>query len=67
MYGKSTSGKTFSMLSSPNSSDILPCSLRDVFRFIENNDNENINYIVFYSYIEIYNENIQNLLTDANY
>ena len=47
MYSKSTSVKTFSMLSSPNFSDILPCSLRDVFRFIENNDNENINYIVF--------------------
>ena len=67
MYGQTTSGKTFTMLGSPNSPGILPCSLRDVFRFIENNDNENISYNVYCSYIEIYNENIHDLLTDANY
>ena len=67
MYGQTTSGKTFTMLGSPNSPGILPCSLRDVFRYIENNENENINFNVYCSYIEIYNENIHDLLTDANY
>ena len=67
MYGQTTSGKTFTMLGSPNSPGILPCSLRDVFRYIENNENENISFNVYCSYIEIYNENIHDLLTDANY
>ena len=69
MYGQTTSGKTFTMLGSPNNPGILPCVLRDIFLKIKKkkNENENIEFKVYCSYIEIYNENIHDLLTDSNY
>jgi len=35
MYGQTTSGKTYTMLGSPDSPGILPCAIKDVFRHIE--------------------------------
>ena len=69
MYGQTTSGKTFTMLGSPNNPGILPCVLRDIFLKIKKkkNENENTEFKVYCSYIEIYNENIHDLLTDSNY
>ena len=69
MYGQTTSGKTFTMLGSPNNPGILPCVLRDIFLKIKKikKDNENIEFKVYCSYIEIYNENIHDLLTDSNF
>ena len=69
MYGQTTSGKTFTMLGSPNNPGILPCTLRDIFLKINKigKENTNINYKVYCSYIEIYNENIHDLLTDSNF
>ena len=69
MYGQTTSGKTFTMLGSPNNPGILPCALRDIFLKINKikNENKNINFKVYCSYIEIYNENIHDLLTDSNF
>ena len=68
MYGQTTSGKTFTMLGSPNSPGILPCSLNDIFIFVkqleENNNNMVIN--IYCSYIEIYNEKINDLLNNSN-
>ena len=69
MYGQTTSGKTFTMLGSPNNPGILPCVLRDIFLKIKKkkNEKENIEFKVYCSYIEIYNENIHDLLTDSNF
>ena len=69
MYGQTTSGKTFTMLGSPNNPGILPCTLRDIFLKINKigKENANITYKVYCSYIEIYNENIHDLLTDSNF
>ena len=66
MYGQTTSGKTFTMLGSPSSPGILPCTLRDVFNMI-NKDEKRDTFNVYCSYVEIYNENIHDLLTDANF
>lgn len=60
MYGQTTSGKTFTMLGNPERPGILPCVLRDIFNQVEK-DNENV-YNIFCSYIEIYNENLIDLL-----
>ena len=60
MYGQTTSGKTFTMLGNPERPGILPCALRDIFNQIDK-DKENA-YNVYCSYIEIYNENIIDLL-----
>ena len=67
MYGQTTSGKTYTMLGSPNNPGILPCVLRDIFIKIKKlkKENENIEFKVYCSYIEIYNENIHDLLTDS--
>jgi centromeric protein E len=66
MYGQTTSGKTFTMLGTPNSPGILPCALRDIFNLISKEQNAE-NYAVYCSYLEIYNENLHDLLTDSNY
>ena len=65
MYGQTTSGKTFTMLGTPNSPGILPCAIRDIFNMIQKEENPE-NFSVSCSYIEIYNENIHDLLTDSN-
>ena len=31
MYGQTTSGKTYTMLGTPDAPGILPCAVRDVF------------------------------------
>ena len=69
MYGQTTSGKTYTMLGSPNNPGILPCVLRDIFLKIKKikQTNDNIEFKVYCSYIEIYNENIHDLLTDSNF
>lgn len=66
MYGQTTSGKTFTMLGTPNSPGILPCALRDIFNLIQKEKNPEA-FSVYCSYIEIYNENLHDLLTDSNY
>ena len=67
-YGQTTSSKTFKMLDNPKNPGILPCVLKDTFNNLNKltKENLNINYKVYCSYIEIYNENIHNLLTDAS-
>ena len=69
MYGQTTSGKTFTMLGSPNSPGILPCSLNDIFIFVNrlsNNNSKNKIINIYCSYIEIYNEKINDLLNNSN-
>ena len=60
MYGQTTSGKTYTMLGTPESPGVLPCSIRDIFQNISKDfDHE---YSVWVSYLEIYNEQINDLL-----
>lgn len=60
VYGQTTSGKTYTMLGSPDNPGILPCALRDIFKAIQT-EKEN-QYKVVISYLEIYNEIINDLL-----
>ena len=68
MYGQTTSGKTFTMLGTPNSPGILPCSLNDIFILVNRLEQENKNIMIniYCSYIEIYNEKINDLLNNSN-
>eukprot|EP00347_Sterkiella_histriomuscorum_P016506 403352920 len=61
MYGQTTSGKTYTMLGTQDIPGILPCAVRDVFNGIKN-DSVNNEYKVWVSYMEIYNECINDLL-----
>jgi len=64
MYGQTTSGKTYTMLGTPESPGVLPCSIRDVFQNIAKDlDHE---YSVWVSYLEIYNEQINDLLVPGS-
>ncbi|CAI2381149.1 unnamed protein product [Moneuplotes crassus] len=64
MYGQTTSGKTYTMLGTPKSPGILPCTLRDIFTQV-NKDVENT-YKIKISYLEIYNESINDLLVPGS-
>ena len=64
MYGQTTSGKTYTMLGTPETPGILPCTVRDIFNFTSK-DTEN-EYKVWISYFEIYNESINDLLMPGN-
>jgi alpha-tubulin suppressor-like RCC1 family protein len=60
MYGQTTSGKTYTMLGVPELPGILPCAIKDIFQAIARDiDHE---YSVWVSYLEIYNEQINDLL-----
>lgn len=60
MYGQTTSGKTYSMLGTPELPGILPCSIKDIFQNIAKDAERE--YSVWVSYLEIYNEHINDLL-----
>ena len=68
LYGQTTSGKTFTMLGTPNSPGILPCSLNDLFISINKKKyiNNNILFNIYCSYLEIYNEKISDLLNNSS-
>ena len=60
MYGQTTSGKTFTMLGEARSPGLLPCAVRDIFKGIEMDPNGE-QFSVWVSYLEIYNESINDL------
>jgi centromeric protein E len=64
MYGQTTSGKTYTMLGSPENPGILPCAVRDVLSYTSRD--KECNYGIYCSYIEIYNENIHDLLANSS-
>ena len=64
MYGQTTSGKTFTMLGSQRQPGILPCTVRDVFKGLTASGANNLSSgskVVQISYLEIYNESINDL------
>ena len=64
MYGQTTSGKTYTMIGTPELPGVLPCAIKHIFQSIES-DREN-EYNVWVSYLEIYNEQINDLLVPGS-
>eukprot|EP00871_Galdieria_phlegrea_P004660 jgi/Galph1/5195/GphlegSOOS_G3812.1 len=63
-YGQTSSGKTHTMLGTSDDKGIIPLSIYQVFQRIqETNERE---FLLRVSYIEIYNENIRDLLAPQN-
>lgn len=62
MYGQTTSGKTYTMLGTPEFPGILPCAIRDIFQTVGSDSDYNI----WVSYLEIYNEQINDLLSPGS-
>lgn len=60
-YGQTSTGKTFTMKGPAQTLDgIIPSSIREIFRRL--NDEKNIKYTLKISYLEIYNETVNDLL-----
>lgn len=59
-YGQTASGKTYTLSGSEEEPGIIPRAMRDVFGFIRQNSSRE--YLLRCSYLEIYNENIHDLL-----
>ncbi len=60
MYGQTTSGKTYTMLGRGDEQGLIIHSLKDIFKHFEKHDKQK--YCIFISYMEIYNEQINDLL-----
>ena len=60
MYGQTTSGKTYTMLGDQQTEGLILLSLRDIFNKKDENTTINI------SYLEIYNEQINDLLKQGS-
>lgn len=59
-YGQTGSGKTFTMYGNQSSPGIVPLSVESIFAFIL--DTPDREFLVRCSYLEVYNENINDLL-----
>ncbi|OCT97181.1 hypothetical protein XELAEV_18009408mg [Xenopus laevis] len=61
-YGQTSSGKTYTMMGTPNSLGIIPQAIQEVFKIIQ--DIPNREFLLRVSYMEIYNETVKDLLCD---
>ncbi|KAG0143541.1 hypothetical protein CROQUDRAFT_717106 [Cronartium quercuum f. sp. fusiforme G11] len=61
-YGATGSGKSYSMIGNDKDLGIVPRSIEDVFDLIEQDCERE--YVIRVSYLEIYNEQLRDLLTD---
>ncbi|CEL53651.1 Kinesin-related protein 11 OS=Dictyostelium discoideum GN=kif11 PE=3 SV=1 [Rhizoctonia solani AG-1 IB] len=59
-YGQTASGKTFTLSGSEDQPGIIPRAMRDVFGYIKKHSNRE--FLLRASYLEIYNEQIYDLL-----
>ena len=63
-YGQTSSGKTYTMLGAPGSQGVLELAATDLFRLI--GETTGRDFIIRISFVEIYNENIRDLLADSS-
>eukprot|EP00742_Colponemidia_sp_Colp-10_P009911 GILJ01010847.1.p1 GENE.GILJ01010847.1~~GILJ01010847.1.p1 ORF type:complete len:1320 (+),score=209.23 GILJ01010847.1:152-4111(+) len=63
-YGQTTSGKTYTMIGVPQAAGFVPLAVQDVFQQIA--QSEDRQFSVWVSYMEIYNEVINDLLVPGS-
>ena len=63
-YGQTSSGKTFTMQGVQETEGLIQYAARDIFNTIEQHMNSNSESAVKISYVEIYNEELRDLLSD---
>lgn len=61
-YGQSGAGKTFTMTGTRESPGLIPMAITDCFRYVQKSQ-ESREYLIRISYLEIYKENIRDLLS----
>ncbi|GBC07139.1 hypothetical protein RclHR1_07290001, partial [Rhizophagus clarus] len=65
-YGQTGAGKTYSMMGYGEDKGIIPLTCFELFKRINNNQDPELTYQVQVSYIEIYNEQVRDLLNPRN-
>jgi len=63
-YGQTSSGKTFTMNGDDDNIGIIPQAIKDCFEFVEGNTRRE--FIIRVSYLEVYNEQVRDLLNAEN-
>ncbi|KAK3892880.1 hypothetical protein Pcinc_003281 [Petrolisthes cinctipes] len=61
-YGQTSSGKTYTMMGDKKNLGIIPLAIQNIFRTIQNTPDRE--YLIRVSYMEIYNENISDLIAE---
>lgn len=64
-YGATGAGKTYTMLGTEENPGIMMLSIDELFNSIEDYSRER-DYKIKVSYVEVYNENIRDLLTERD-
>ncbi|MES1911981.1 MAG: hypothetical protein MHM6MM_004331 [Cercozoa sp. M6MM] len=64
-YGQTGSGKSFSMVGYGVNKGIIPITMEEIFKRIGGNDDPNVTFLVTVSMLEIYNEQIRDLLNPS--
>lgn len=64
-YGQTGSGKTYTMMGLPGEPGVIPLIIRDVLRHRLDLIKEKIKCELSFSYVEIYNEKVKDLLYDS--
>lgn len=64
-YGQTSTGKTYTMTGTQKSPGIVSLAINDIFQYIQQGDQAAREYLIRFSYIEIYNEQILDLLSDT--
>ena len=60
-YGQTSTGKTFTMTGTRESPGLIPMAITDCFRYVQKSQ-ESREYLIRISYLEVYKENIRDLL-----
>jgi len=64
-YGQTSTGKTYTMAGTTNFPGIVPLALKDIFLYIERGNEISREYLIRVSYLEIYNEQVVDLLSET--
>ena len=66
-YGQTSTGKTFTMKGEPKANEgLIPLSIKEIFNSLNNKESSISKYLVKVSYIEIYNETVNDLIDPSN-
>lgn len=65
-YGQTGSGKTYTMMGTQDEPGVIPLMVRDIMRHREHLVSQKINCDLRFSYVEIYNEKVKDLLDNSH-
>ena len=65
-YGQTGSGKSYSMVGYGPNRGIVPITCDELFQTVESNSDSNIRFEITFSMLEIYNEQVRDLLSKDN-